>query len=81
MVKLYYCLNNNTQTTGISIGFGEDPLDFNVTEGNGVLLSVQSSGFSYGNVVIEATPSACSDYQGNLDDLFSNIPADSADPG
>ena len=66
---------------GISIGFADDPLDFNITEVGDVFLSVQATGFSYGNVPIQVTPLACLDYEGDLEELFTNIPADSADPG
>ena len=67
--------------TGISIGFDNDPLDISTTEGFGVFLSVQATGFSYGDVPIQVTPLACSDYEGDLEELFTNIPADSAVPG
>ena len=67
--------------TGILIGFANVPLDFNITEGSDVLLNIQTTGFSYGNVPIQVTPLACSDYKGDLEELFTNIPADSADPG
>ena len=67
--------------TGISIGFADDSLDFNVTEGSDLLLNIQATGFSYGDIPIQVTPIACSDYEGDLEELFTNIPADSADPG
>ena len=67
--------------TGILIGFADGSLDFNVTEGSDVLLNIQATGFSYGDIPIQVTPLACSDYEGDLEELFTNIPADSADPG
>ena len=66
---------------GISIGFAANPSDFNITEGSSVSLKGQTTGFSYGDVPIQVTPLACSDYEGDLEELFTNIPADSADPG
>ena len=53
----------------------------NVTEGGSIFADVQAVGFSYGNIPITVTPLGCSDYPGNLGDLFTNIPVNSANPG
>ena len=37
-------------------------------------------GVSFGSIPLQVTPLACSDYVRNLSDLFTNIPAASADP-
>ena len=52
-----------------------------MTEGFSVSYVAQAAGFSYGAVPIILTPLACSDYPGNLSDLFTNIPPNSANPG
>ena len=67
--------------TGISISFDEITLVTHLTEGIGELIFIQATGFSYGDVPVQITPLACSDYEGDLEELFTDIPADSADPG
>lgn len=67
---------------GIEVSIpGDMPQALNVLEGSPVSISVIATGFSYGNIPISVTPLACSDYQGNLGDLFSNVPVSSANPG
>ncbi len=75
--KLFY--SNNP---GILISYaGDVPPDNNIIEGGVAAVNVIATGFSFGNIPITITPRSCSDYEGNLEDIFSNVPASSSNPG
>ena len=65
----------------IGIEIRIQPSELDVMEGSFEIFEVQGSGISFGNIPVLVTMLACSDYPGNLGDLFSDIPAVSADPG
>ena len=67
-------------TIGVQIGFAIT--EYNIGEGDEFVIEVdQLQGFLFGPLLVNVTPIACSDYEGDLSSLFANIPADSADPG
>ena len=77
-IKLFYYTNY----TGILISYaGGVPPDNNITEAGVAALNVIATGFSFGNIPITVTPRSCSDYEGNLEDIFNNVPASSSNPG
>ena len=66
--------------TGISIDFS-GPNEFDIIEGDIAGVVLEALGVSFGEVPVTITPLPCSEYSGNLSELFSNVPQDSADPG
>ena len=66
--------------TGAAVNFDVTDLG-TIAEGQFVSLSVASSGFSYGNIPVLITPLPCSDYNGNLTALFTDVPPASASIG
>ena len=74
-------LLNICMSIGAVIGFATDPDLGTVIEGDFVSFSLGGSGFSYGTISVQVTPTSCSDYPGDLSALFSNVPATSASTG
>ena len=74
------CDGPNSIHTGVRIGFSVT--DYKVDEGKDLVVEVDRfQGLLFGPVLVSVTPIACSDYEGDLSLLFTDVPAKSADPG
>ena len=70
---------NSFSYIGIQVGF--PTTEFDLLEGDTVIATIRGfQGLSFGSIPVAVTPLACSDYAGDLTELFTNIPATSADP-